>query len=176
MVLSLRLAACLIAAASLASCASSKQEADALRARVGGLTGQLRSPSSAATGVVRVYDYRDGVQIQVAMDNLIPGRYRVAIHENGNCRSPNLFSAGPAWAPPELGKAPGDLLPPMYTNSEGNQNGYVAYVAGLHTDRPPSLRGKSVVIHWGTSINEAFPGEPNNRIACGVLEWTESVF
>ena len=147
-----------------------------MRARVGGLVAQLRSPGSAATGVVRVYDYRDGVQMQVAVDNLIPGRYRVAFHETGNCRSANLFSAGPAWAPPDSGKSAADLLPPLYTNSEGNQNGYVAYVPGLHTERPPSLRGRSVVIHWGTNVNEAFPGQPNNRIACGVLEWTESIF
>jgi len=176
MVPHLRLAAAVFALASLASCASTKQEADAMRARVGGLVAQLRSSATAVTGVARAYDYRDGVQIQVAVDNLIPGRYRVAIHENGNCRSPNLFSAGPAWAPAELGKAPADLLPPMYTNSEGNQNGYVAYVPGLHTDRPPSLRGKSIVIHWGTSVNEAFPGQPNNRVACGVLEWTDPIF
>ena len=167
--------ACLVALATLASCASTRNESDALRARAGGLVAQLRSSSSAVTGVARAYDFRDGVQLQVAVDNLVPGRYRVAIHENGNCRSPNLFSAGPAWAPPGSEKPGADLLPAFSTNSEGNQNGYVAYLPGIHTDRPPSLRGKSVVIHWGSNVGEAFPGQPNNRVACGVLEWTEYV-
>jgi Cu/Zn superoxide dismutase len=170
-----RFVTCLVALALLASCSSTASDSAAQRARVGGLVAQLRSPSSAVTGVARVYDYRDGVQVQVAIDNLIPGRYRIAIHENGNCRSPNLFSAGPAWAPPGSAKPAADLLPQMYTNSDGNQNGYVAFISGVRTDQPPSLRGKSVVIHWGTSVGEAFPGQPNNRVACGVLEWTESI-
>ena len=36
------------------------------------------------------------------------------------------------------------------------------------------LRGRSVVIHWGDRVGEAFPGQPNNRMACGVLEWAEA--
>ena len=88
--------ACVIALASLASCSSANRGSDALRARVGGLVAQLRSPSSAVTGSVRVYDYRDGVQVQLYVNNLIPGQYRIAFHETPNCRSPNLFSAGPA--------------------------------------------------------------------------------
>jgi Cu/Zn superoxide dismutase len=168
-------AACLIALASLASCASTKQESDALRTRVGGLVANLRSPGSAATGSVRVYDYRDGVQVQLAVNNLYPGQYRIAFHETGNCRSPNLFSAGAPWAPPGSAKPAGDLMPGFFANMEGGQYSYVAFVPGVYTDREPSLRGRSVVIHWGTSVSEAFPGQPNNRMACGVFEWSEPV-
>lgn len=170
------LAVALPSLASLASCASSKGDSDALRARVGGLVANLRSPNSAATGSVRVYEYRDGVQVQLYINNLYPGQYRIAFHETPNCRSPNLFSAGPAWAPPGAAKPATELLPGFLANNEGSQTGYVAYVPGLHVDRDPSLRGRSVVIHWGTSVGEAFPGQPNNRIACGVFEWTEATF
>jgi Cu/Zn superoxide dismutase len=172
-----RMAACMVALASLASCGSSgKSDPDALRARVGGLVANLRSPSSAATGSVRVYDARAGVQVQLAINNLFPGQYRIAFHESPNCRSPNLFSAGPPWAPPGAAKPAGELLPGFLANNEGSQTGYVAYVPGVFTDREPTLRGRSVVIHWGTSVGEAFPGQPNNRIACGVLEWAEGAF
>jgi len=170
-----RIAAGMVALALLASC-STKQEADALRARVGGLVANLRSPNSAVTGSVRVYDLRDGVQVQLYVNNLYPGQYRIAFHETPNCRSPNLFSAGPPWAPPDSPKPAGELLSGFLANAEGSQTGYVAYVPGLHTDRPPSLRGRSVVIHWGTSVGEAMPGQPNNRVACGVFEWTEAAF
>jgi Cu/Zn superoxide dismutase len=135
-----------------------------------GLVARLRSPSSAATGSVRIVDYRDGVSVQLAISNLMPGQYRIALHENGNCSSFNLFSAGPPWAPPGATKPATDLLPGFLANQEGNQNGYVAYIPGVHTDGPGSLRGRSVVIHWGFRVEEAMPGQPNNRVACGVLE------
>jgi Cu/Zn superoxide dismutase len=171
-----RLAGSVIALALLASCGSTKNDSDAVRTRIGGLVAQLRSPSSAVTGAVHVYDARDGVQLQLTVNNLFPGQYRIAIHETGNCRSPNLFSAGPPWAPPGSAKLATDLLPGFLANNDGNQNSYVAFIPGVHTDTEPALRGKSVVLHWGTSVTGAFPGQPNNRIACGVLEWTESVF
>lgn len=154
-----------------AGCSSStKQEIGSMFPDSPGLVARLRSPSSAATGSVRIVDYRDGVTVQMAVSNLIPGQYRIALHENGNCSSSNLFSAGPAWAPPESGKSPDDLLPGFLANEEGAQNGYVAFIKGVHTDGPgSSLRGRSVVIHWGSRVGEAFPGQPNNRVACGVF-------
>jgi Cu/Zn superoxide dismutase len=168
-------AVCLVVLASLASCSSTKGDLGAQSARVGGLVAQLRSPSSAATGSVRVYESRDGVQVQLYVNNLYPGQYRIAFHETPNCRSPNLFSAGRPWAPPGAAKPAADLLPGFLVNAEGNSYSYVVHVPGLHVDRDPSLRGRSVVIHWGTSVGEAFPGQPNNRIACGVFEWTEAI-
>jgi Cu/Zn superoxide dismutase len=155
-------------ACSIAGCASTRDEWDARLST--GLVAQLSSPSSAVKGVVRVYDYKDGVQVQMSVNNMIPGSYRVAFHERNNCRSPNLFSAGPAWAPPSWTKPAADLLPGFLANDEGSQTGYVAFVKGVSIDGPESLRMRSVVIHWGNLVGEAFPGQPNNRMACGVFE------
>lgn len=170
-----RTTTCVIALALLASCASTKGDASAQSARAGGLVANLRSSSSAATGSVRAYEYRDGVQVQLAVYNLFPGQYRIAFHETPNCRSPNLFSAGRPWAPPGAAKPAAELLPGFLANDDGSETGYVVYVPGLHIDREPSLRGRSVVIHRGTSVGEAIPGQPNNRMACGVFEWTEAI-
>jgi len=159
----------------LFGCASVKDEMSSMFPKQAGLVARLRSPTSAVTGAVRIYDFRDGVQVQLAVDNMYPGAYRIAFHEIGNCRSPNLFSAGAPWAPPTWTKAPGDLLPGFFANAEGNQNNYVAFVQGIRTEGPLSVRGKSVVIHWGTSVGEAFPGQPNNRMACGVLETADPI-
>jgi Cu/Zn superoxide dismutase len=155
-----------IAVSLLAAACGGNLDGERVFAQVSGLGAQLRSPSSAATGVVRIYDNRDGVQVQLSIDNLLPGAYRIAIHQNPNCSSPNLFSAGPAWAPPGSAKPADDLLSGFTANNEGNENGYVAYIKGVSTD---ALRGRSVVIHYGNRVGEAFPGQPNNRMACGVL-------
>jgi Cu/Zn superoxide dismutase len=144
--------------------------------RGGGLVAQLRGTGSAATGVVHIFDYRDGVVVQLAVANLLPGTYRIALHDGGNCKSPNLFSAGSAWAPPGSSKSPGDLLPQFDANEVGNQNSYVAYITGVRTEGPTSLRGRTVVIHYGSKISDAFPGQPNNRIACGVLDNADPAF
>ena len=41
-----------------------------------------------------------GTSLSVYFANVNPGRYRVAIHAQGNCTSPNGFSAGAPWVPP----------------------------------------------------------------------------
>lgn len=143
---------------------------------VSGVHAQLRSPGTAATGVVHVFDYKDGVQVQLSIANLTPGVHRIAFHERANCTSPNLFSAGKAWAPPSWTKDPGELMPPFVVNPEGSENSYVAFVKGLSVDGPVSLRGRSVVIHRGNSVGEAFPGQPNNRMACGVFDSNQPAF
>jgi Cu/Zn superoxide dismutase len=153
----------------LAACAGQQKTLGEYFPQPAGLTAQLRSPSSSATGVVHVFDRGDGVQLQMVVSNMIPGQYRVAIHENGNCRSPNLFSAGPPWAPPGSDKPATELLPGFLANMDGNQNGYVAHLKGVSVDGPNSLKGKSIVIHAGSVVGQAFPGQPNNRMACGVL-------
>ena len=158
----------------VAACGGANKEGLQFFPQVTGLGAQLRSTSSAATGVVHIYDYRDGVQVQLSVSNLYPGQYRIAIHERGNCSSGNLFSAGPPWAPPGFDKPAGELLPGFLANNEGNQNSYVAYIKGVTTDGPQGLRGKSVVIHAGSSVDQAFPGQPNNRMACGVLQPNEA--
>jgi Cu/Zn superoxide dismutase len=147
-----------------------------MQERNAGLVAQLHGSTSAVNGVVYVYDYRDGVQVQLAISNLLPGTYRIALHERGNCKSPNLFSAGSAWAPAGWNKPPGELLPSFLANMDMNMNNYVAYISGARTEGPLSLRGRSVVIHYGEKITDAFPGQPNNRMACGVLDTAEPVF
>lgn len=158
------------AAALCAGCAAGRNQDGEIVAREPGLAANMRSPSSAAVGTARVFDARDGVTIQVFFSNLAPGTYRIALHERGNCTSPNLFSAGAPWAPPGFTKAPGELLPPFVTNSEGTEASFVAFIAGVRVDGPTSLLGRSVVLHWGSTVADAFPGQPNNRMACGVLE------
>jgi Cu/Zn superoxide dismutase len=171
-----RVAVAVALALLLAGCESTREtlkdyEEGPLFGRGPGLEARLRGTGSAATGNVRIFDFRDGVAVQLTMYNVPPGTYRIALHENANCSSPNLFSAGPAWAPPGSGKTAADLMPQFYVNTGQDMPNYTAYFNGARVDGPLSLRGRSVVIHYGQKISDAFPGQPNNRIACGVLEF-----
>lgn len=160
----------------IAGCQSVKDVGTAIFPSGPGLEATMRGTGSAARGTVRIHNYRDGVSVQLAIYNLPNGSYRIALHERGNCSSPNLFSAGPAWAPAGSGKTPQDLLPPFSVNTDGDQDSYVAYISGARTEGPLSLQGKSVVIHFGSKVDEAIVGERNNRMACGVLGEIKSPF
>jgi Cu/Zn superoxide dismutase len=130
-----------------------------------GLVAPLVGLGSAVSGKVRVIDRGDGITVMVSGTNLPIGEYRVAFHQNGNCSSPNGFSAGPAWAPP--GRSPATLIPPL-RNSDGNAEASVS-VSGVHTAGENGLAGRSVLLYWG-KIEEVRPGVRNNVIACGIFE------
>jgi Cu/Zn superoxide dismutase len=153
----------------LAGCAGSKDASKGVEGMGPGLEARLIPTGSSASGVVRLFDTRNGVQLQLQLVNVPNGTYRVALHEKGNCRSPNLFSAGPAWAPPESGRRPAELLPPFLVNTNGDMSTYVAFIPGARTEGPGSLRGRLVIVYFGEEITDAFPGQPNNRIACGTF-------
>ncbi|MEP7274716.1 MAG: hypothetical protein ABI812_00075 [Betaproteobacteria bacterium] len=131
-----------------------------------GLIANLRGIGSATSGKVRVIDRGDGVTLLVAGANLPPNQYRVSFNRDGNCSSPNGFSAGPPWAPPGLD--PYNLIP-LFWNPDGNAEGQ-AFVRGVRTTGENGLAGRSVVIYWGNKVTDAEPGVANNRAACGVFE------
>ncbi|HEY3180590.1 MAG TPA: superoxide dismutase family protein [Casimicrobiaceae bacterium] len=131
-----------------------------------GLVAPLRGLGSATSGKVRVIDRGDGITILVSGSNLPPNQFRVSFNQNGNCSSPNGYSAGPPWAPP--GMDPYELIP-LFWNPDGNAEGQ-AHIRGVHTTGENGVAGRSVVIYWGSKVTDAEPGVPNNRAACGVFE------
>lgn len=131
-----------------------------------GVVAELRGIGSATRGKVRVIDRNDGVTVLVSASNLPPNQYRVSFNVNGNCSSPNGFSAGPPWAPP--GMNPYELIPLFY-NTDGNSEGE-AFVRGVHTTGENGVLGRSVIIYWGSKVTDAEMDVPNNRAACGIFE------
>jgi Cu/Zn superoxide dismutase len=158
-----------------AGCSSTKQPAYEPSI---GLEARMTGVGSSASGFFRVYDARDGsgVNVQLTLLNALPGTYRITLHERGNCKSQNLFSAGPAWAPAGSGRTPGDLLPVYSTDTEGDIHNYGAFLRGVHVDGPQGLVGKVVVVQYGHGVSNAEPGLPNKRMACGVLEYAKPIF
>jgi len=144
----------------LAACQTIDESGPAIGARLGPTGG------SAMNGGVAFRQVDGGVMIAANLANGTPGVWRVAIHANGICTSPNGFSAGP----PLL--LPGTSLPAAVQVSL-NENGIgqvSTRLPGLVLEGPGGIVGKSVVVHAGAVGSlEAQPGVPNNRAACGVI-------
>ena len=119
---------------------------------------------SAAGGTVRLVPRDDGLGISVYATGLPPGRFRVVIHANGNCSSPNAFSAGAPWAP-QRG------APVVLTITAQSDGGAFlsTRIRGYKLEGADGLMGKAVVLHEASGSLDAQPGVPNGRIACGVI-------
>ena len=105
---------------------------------------------SSLTGAAMLGAYDGGVQMQVNFNGRGPGRYRVMIHANGNCSSPNGFSAGPPWAPPGVPLAEEGF--PILKNDDSAS--YVVRLAGYRLTGPDGVVGRSVVVHDGGTRND----------------------
>jgi Cu/Zn superoxide dismutase len=160
----------LAACGSTSSIFGSKRETDSASSGPSpGLVASLRGLGAAVSGKVRVIDRGDGITLLISAINMPIGEYRVAFHQNGNCSSPNGFSAGPAWAP--AGLSPTTLVPSFMTaNSRDGNAETSAYIKGVHTIGENGLAGRSVILYAGSTIPEIRPGEPTSAFACGVFE------
>jgi len=159
----------------LAACGTTKQAANVDLESVPGLEARMRGVGSAAIGLVRVVGRADGFTLTLNFGNLPPGSYRLAFHDKGNCSSPNLYSAGPAWAPPGSQKPGQELIPGFAVGSDGDVV-FTTYIRGVQADGKNDLRGRTVVLHAGDTIGAAVPGQRNNRVACGVLDSIKPIF
>jgi superoxide dismutase, Cu-Zn family len=119
---------------------------------------------SVAGGGVRIIPRDDGIALNIYVTGLPPGRFRVAFHANGNCSSPNAFSAGPPWSPPGVEPA----LLSLAASSDGGATLSVR-LRGYKLEGADGLLGKAVVLHEGGGSLDARPDVPNGRLACGVI-------
>ena len=124
---------------------------------------------SAAQGTLKMVDRNGSLAVVGAINNLVPGVYRIAIHERGNCSSRNGFSAGRPWAPPGFPRPAGEMLPEVMIGSNGN--GVLSTtLRGVTLAAPDGVEGRSVVVHSGARVDDnVVPGVPNRLVLCGVL-------
>lgn len=140
-----------------------------------GVEAPLRALGSSMTGTVRVRESGELMIVMVTASGLKPGgTYRVVFHENGNCSSPNGFSAGPQWTPPGTRDAATRVVPPVHASTEGT---------GLLTARLRGVRmgdggmvNRGVLVYEGTDAETPKPGVPNNVVACGAFVKSTSLF
>jgi Cu-Zn family superoxide dismutase len=164
-----------LTAVAIAGCQSPKdpgvppQAADAAPVAVAPIVAEARLipiGGSALTGAAMLQAYDGGVALKVNFNGPGPGRYRVMVHANGNCSSPNGFSAGAPWAPPGVPLTEEGY--PFLKNDDSAS--YVVKLAGYRLIGPDGVIGRSVVVHdsdRGSIV--AQPGVSNDRIGCGVI-------
>ena len=162
---------CIALAAALAACQTPGGSAspEAGRRPVPGVEAML-APSNGAAGQgnARLVVRGDDLVLLVSVNSLVQGPYRVSINERGNCTSPNAFSAGAPWAPPNSPRAAVDLFPELLVRETGNAQ-MTTTVRGVRVSAE-DLGGKAIVVSAGTTVEaDAVPGVPNRRVLCGVL-------
>lgn len=162
-------ASCIVA---LAGCESMQKAGSQIVGSGPNIEAKLVAIGGAAvTGAAILRAYDGGVMMTVNFNGPRPGAYRVVVHANGNCSSPNGFSAGPPWAPPGVAV----VRLPLVKNDDAAS--FTVRLPGYRFDGPDGVLGRSVVVHAGaTGSLEAEPGVPNNRIACGVISTARSLF
>jgi superoxide dismutase, Cu-Zn family len=161
-------------AATVAGCQTVQDASDAVTGVGPGVEARFTGAGgSVVTGAAVLKRYDGGVIMMVNFANVGPGPYRVAIHANGNCSSPNAFSAGPPWAPPGH-EGP---VPILRLLKSDDLTAHSIRLPGYRIEGPDGITGRSVVVHSGAQGSlEAQPGVPNNRIACGVIGPLRSIF
>jgi hypothetical protein len=173
----------LAAALLLAACSSTsswnprnwfaKDETPAPKSReLPGVDARLRSVNSAVQGTIRLRESGDLLVVSVDLANGRPGPYRVVLHANGNCSSPNGFSAGAPWSPPGWKESPLQLIP----EATANINGAVQLLARVKGVRLGDAGSRSVLVYEGTAPQVPQPDVRNNVVACGVFEPSKTLF
>jgi hypothetical protein len=137
-----------------------------------GIEARLRSINSSVTGWVRLRESGDLLVVFVDLTNGRPGPYRVVLHANGNCTSPNGFSAGAPYAPPGWKESPLRLIPEVTANING-MGQLTARVKGARLG--DALKG-SVLVYEGVTPQVPQPDVRNNVVACGTFEQSRTLF
>lgn len=137
-----------------------------------GVEARMRNVSSAISGFVRLRESGDLLLVMVDIAGGRPGAYRVVLHANGNCTSPNGFSAGAPWSPPGWKESPLRLIPEATAGGQG----IVQLTARVRGVRLGDALSRGVLVYEGITPQVPQPGVANNVVACGVFEQAKSLF
>jgi Cu/Zn superoxide dismutase len=161
-----RIVPLLLAAMVVGGCQTPAEQPAAPKVPGGGnLEAKFRGiGGSAANGSAVLHAVKGGVDVAIWLGGTGPGEFRVVIHANGNCSSPNGFSAGPPWSPPGV-----PLAVVLLTKNDDTRT-LIGHLPGYQLTGPNGVEGRSVVVHDGASGSlDAQPGVANDRIVCGVI-------
>lgn len=122
--------------------------------------------------MVRLRESGDLLVVMVTLDQADPGPYRIVLHDNANCSSPNGFSAGAPWSPPGAREAPTRLIPELNANNSGAQ--LTARLRGVKMGT--DILKRSVLVYQGSTVVPPRPDVPNNVIACGTFVQSTTLF
>lgn len=137
-----------------------------------GYEARLKAITSSMVGTIRLRESGDLLVVGVDLANGRPGPYRIVLHANANCTSPNGFSAGAPWSPPGWKESPLRLVPEATANSSGNAQ-MTARVRGV---RLGDIGVRSVLVYEGVAPQVPQPDVRNNVVACGTFVPSTALF
>lgn len=171
---------CAVALALLAGCASyvdPMQNHSAVTAAAADVRDSMGDTKATATAT----QAGDGIRLQVAAVNMLPGAYGAHVHMAGRCDGPGFESAGGHWNPTKhqhgrnnpAGMHKGDL-PNLMVGADGRGTMEVtipfASVAAGSVNHLLDADGAALVIHASPDDYRTDPaGNSGARIACGVF-------
>ena len=130
-----------------------------------------------ASGTVTFTEVADGVQVQVEITGLTPGKHGFHVHEFGDCSAVDASSAGAHFNPTNQPHAAPDAEA-RHVGDMGNVEADASGTAKLdYLDHNMSLAhgqesiiGRSVVVHANEDDLKTQPtGDSGARVACGVI-------
>ncbi|HTQ37310.1 MAG TPA: superoxide dismutase family protein [Steroidobacteraceae bacterium] len=138
------------------------------------------APGSKVNGMLQLVAMNDGVSVTGEITGLAPNSaHAFHVHETGVCTPPDFESAGgyfdPADAEPgaqDLGEHHLDHMADVKADKTGTAMiNTILPGATLRDGGPHDVVGKAIVVQAGTASTPAQPpGNPGDRIACGVIQ------
>jgi Cu-Zn family superoxide dismutase len=141
----------------------------------------LRNADGKEVGTAVFTPTKNGVEVQVQVANLPPGKHGIHIHAAGKCEPPDFKSAGAHFNPSgrkhglqnPAGAHAGDL-PNLTVGDDGKGKGTLTARGATLGDGEGSLfgpGGTALVVHADPDDEKTDPaGNSGARIACGVIE------
>jgi Cu-Zn family superoxide dismutase len=134
-------------------------------------------------GTVRFEQTGEGLAVQVDLTGLPPSsQHGFHVHEVGDCSAPDATSAGdhynpeghPHALPDGAARHAGDM-----GNIEADENGEVHHRVVIDTmsidGEQPTVIGRAVIVHAQPDDGGQPTGNAGARVACGVVEASESL-
>jgi hypothetical protein len=140
-----------------------------------GVEARLRGIGSAINGMVRVRESGELMIVFVELNGVTSLTYRVVFHENGNCSSPNGFSAGAPWSAPGSRAPATQLVPLIYANTNNGRGELVARIRGVRMG-DGGMVNRGVLVYEGSTAEPPKPDTPNNVVACGAFVKSTTLF
>lgn len=133
---------------------------------------------SEVLGSVSLMEMNGGLQVEVSVANVPPGKHGFHIHEKGDC-SDEGKAAGGHFNPANVshGYMPKDGATHAHSGDMGNidvgadgQGKLTVFLSGVHlTAKDPSVAGLSVILHEKEDDFSQPTGNAGGRIGCGII-------